>query len=105
MTRLIHMAAGLAIIILVVSLIHATSTYLTTDTTAVAFLVGGACLALLLIWMAFEGAVWLLGAAMSDGFIGVVVYFAAWIIFFPVMLVVSIVIGILVRLYGRTASD
>lgn len=55
----------------------------------VAVLVG-----LWLIFAAFTGAVAILGFASEQGFIGVTVYILLWVFLFPVMLIISIIVGI-----------
>ncbi len=49
-----------------------------------------------LLIAAFIGAVALFGFAGEQGFIGLAVYVACWVFFFPVMLVISIIVGIIV---------
>lgn len=51
------------------------------------------------LWLtvaAFYGAIYLLQEAATVGCFGVVTYFALWIFFFPVMLVVCIIVGLCV---------
>ena len=49
-----------------------------------------------LLCLAFVGAIQLLAFAAEQGFVGVSVYIACWVFFFPVMLVICIIIGLFV---------
>ena len=57
----------------------------------------GALFALgIFIWLciaAFVGAAYLFTLASEQGFIGLAAYLACWVFFFPVMLIICIVIG------------
>ncbi len=53
-------------------------------------------LALSLLMLAFAGALVLLAFATEQGFIGLAAYIACWVFLFPVMLVLSIIVGIFV---------
>ena len=69
------------------------------DNTTILVLVIAAVIALLFIALVaasslFLGATLLLAWASLQGFIGVAVYFALWILAFPFMLIVSIIIGL-----------
>ena len=46
---------------------------------------------------AIVGALFLLAFAGEQGFIGLAVYIAAWVFMFPVMLVISIIVGLVMR--------
>ena len=48
-----------------------------------------------LIECLFEGADFILKCASELGFIGVIAYWLAWIFFFPIMLAVSVICGLL----------
>ena len=68
-------------------------------------LIVGALLALVIIlwlcWAAFIGAAFLFVFAGEQGFIGLAAYIACWVLFFPVMLVICILIGIFLLLANR----
>ena len=56
------------------------------------------------IWLciaAFAGAVFLFAYAGEQGFIGLAVYIACWVFFFPVMLIICILIGFFLMWAGR----
>jgi len=67
------------------------------DPWLIILLVVGALFALvifvLLLWAAFFGAAFLFAAASKQGFIGLAVYVACWVLLFPVMLIICIGIG------------
>ena len=67
------------------------------DTWLIILLVLGAWAALVIfIWLcgaAFAGAAFLFALAVGQGFIGRAAYVACWVLLFPVMLIVCIVIG------------
>jgi|TARA_B110000879_G_C11153414_1_gene505699 hypothetical protein len=70
------------------------------DNTTILVLVIAAVIALLFIALVaasslFLGATLLLAWALSQGFIGVAVYFALWIFAFPFMLIASIITGLI----------
>ncbi|OHC73461.1 MAG: hypothetical protein A3B62_03275 [Rhodospirillales bacterium RIFCSPLOWO2_01_FULL_65_14] len=44
---------------------------------------------------AFTGAVFLFGFAAEQGFLGLAAYIACWVFFFPVMLIICIIVGII----------
>ena len=48
---------------------------------------------MILIWV-FRGAILLFFYAGESGFIGHVIYFALWIVVFPIMLVVCLLVGL-----------
>jgi hypothetical protein len=52
-------------------------------------------LGLALLGMVIEGAIALLAYASEQGFVGIITYFAAWVFLFPLMITLSIVIGVL----------
>ena len=60
-------------------------------------LVVGGILALgIVVWLviaAFSGAVFLLAFAAKQGSVGITVYIACWVLVFPVMLVICIIVG------------
>ena len=68
-------------------------------------LVVGALIALVifirLCIAAFAGAVFLFAYAGEQGFIGLAVYIACWVFFFPVMLIICIVIGLFLMWASR----
>ena len=56
---------------------------------------------LLAVWLAIKlfgwaltGALYLLAFAGEQGFIGLAAYIACWVVLFPAMLVISIIVGI-----------
>ena len=51
-----------------------------------------------MIVLAFWGAIVILAFAAEQGFVGLAAYVACWVLFFPVMLIVSIVVGVGVSL-------
>ncbi|GJL86561.1 MAG: hypothetical protein DHS20C03_02700 [Minwuia thermotolerans] len=61
-------------------------------------------LAFILLCAAFSGAVALLVFAAAQGFVGIAAYIACWVIFFPVMLVISVIMGLIIMLAARTDS-
>jgi hypothetical protein len=63
------------------------------------FVVG---LALILLWWAFLGGRLILAFAVEQGFLGLAAYVACWVLLFPVMLTISIVVGFLV---ARASSE
>ena len=59
---------------------------------------------LFVLWLAFKLFVWalrgalhLLALASDQGFIGLAVYIACWVFFFPVMLAIAIIVGVVAR--------
>ncbi len=68
-------------------------------------LVVGGLLALgVVIWLliaAFGGAVFLFAFAAEQGFIGIAAYIACWVFFFPVMLVICIIVGLFIMWANR----
>ena len=53
-------------------------------------------IAILLIIAAFGGAVFLFEFAAEQGFVGIAAYIACWVFFFPVMLVICIIVGLFI---------
>ena len=51
------------------------------------------------------GAVLLLEAAGNQGFIGFILYVAAWVFMFPVMLIISIIYGFVARQQEREETQ
>lgn len=63
------------------------------------FLLGGLIalgIIILLLCAAFAGAMFVLELAAEQGFIGIAVYIACWVFFFPVMLVICVIIGLFI---------
>ncbi len=61
--------------------------------------VGGILALAAAIWLliaAFGGAVFLFAFAAEQGFIGIAAYIACWVFFFPVMLVICIIVGLFI---------
>ena len=61
--------------------------------------VGGILTLVAAIWLliaAFGGAVFLFAFAAEQGFIGIAAYIACWVFFFPVMLVICIIVGLFI---------
>ena len=65
------------------------------ETWLIILLVAGAAIALWLCWAAVVGAIFLFAFASEQGFIGLAVYIACWVFFFPVMLIICIIVGII----------
>lgn len=57
----------------------------------------GLVLAFWLIRLALIGALALLAFAGEQGFVGLAAYVACWVFFFPVMLVICIIVGFFAR--------
>ncbi len=61
------------------------------------------------VWLcvvAFAGAAWMFAYYDKQGLFWLAVYIACWALFFPVMLVISIVSGLIVRVpIGNNNSD
>lgn len=53
-------------------------------------------LAFVLFGAAFAGAVALFGFAAEQGFIGIAAYIACWVFFFPVMLAIAVIVGLVI---------
>lgn len=62
-------------------------------------------IALSVLFAGVLGALLLFTFAAEFGFIGVVAYIVCWVIFFPVMLIVSIVLGFLNMWAERAESE
>lgn len=58
-------------------------------------------LAFVLFAAALAGAVALFLYAAEQGFIGVAAYIACWVLFFPVMLVIAIIVGLVIMWASR----
>ena len=71
----------------------------------VVLLIVGAVLALWIIIVlggaAFAGAVFLFAFASEQGFIGLAAYIACWVFFFPVMLIICILVGLFLMWASR----
>lgn len=61
-------------------------------------------LAFILLSAAFAGAVALFGFAAEQGFVGIAAYIACWVLFFPVMLTIAIIIGLIIMWASRANS-
>jgi hypothetical protein len=55
-------------------------------------------LAIRLLWWAFLGGGLILALALEQGFLGLAAYVACWVLLFPVMLTISIIVGFLATL-------
>ena len=49
---------------------------------------------ILLCVAAFSGAIVLFAFAAEQGFLGIAAYIACWVFFFPVMLIICIIVGL-----------
>lgn len=67
------------------------------ETWLIILLIVGGLVGLYLCFAAFIGAVYLLGFASEQGFIGLACYVACWVFLFPVMLVICIIVGIFIN--------
>lgn len=55
---------------------------------------------ILAIWLGLTGGAILFAWALQQSFVGMIAFFAAWVFLFPVMVVLSIGIGLFVNLVG-----
>lgn len=54
-------------------------------------------LAFWLIRLGLVGAIFLLGFAAEQGFVGLAVYVACWVFLFPVMIIACLIVGYMAR--------